>query len=137
MNVEVRRIATHIRDEDVYLRAQEDLIHPVNPHLAHQIGVYRMVRGRFNTHHIRRIRQIARLTGFTGTASVGVAVVSMGGGIEAAVEQNNGHGGDDAAGSRELLDLQEEQEETEEEEELERDIIDILTVSMDHVQLRQ
>jgi hypothetical protein len=61
----------------------------------------------------------------------------MCGDIEAAAEQNNGEGGDDAAGSWELLDLQEEQEEMEEEEELEQDIIDILTVSMDHVQLRQ
>lgn len=130
LNIEVRRLATHIRDEDLSLRAQEDAIRPTNPHLAYQIAVYRMVRGRFNSHHIRRLRQISRLHGFTGIASVGVALEAcpaVNGDVDIEYEETSG--------SQEEQDLQEEQEEEEEEEQLNDDIIDILTVSMDRVAL--
>ena len=134
MNIEVRRMATHIRDEDLFLRAQADAISDISPHLAHQIALYRMVRARFNSHHIRRIRQIARLIGFTGIASVGISIDAVDGGSEAPAEQNVGHE-DEVEESQELIDLQEDQEDQEEEEELDNDILDILSVAMDNVQL--
>jgi hypothetical protein len=43
-----------------------------------------MHRGRFNSHHIRRIRQIAALEGFTGIASVRVALDAVNAGVAAA-----------------------------------------------------
>jgi hypothetical protein len=132
LNIEVRRVATHIRDEDIYLHAQEDNIIPTNPHLAHQIAVYRMVRGRFNSYHIRRIRKIANLSGFTGMASVGIALEPLDGGIKAAAEVDWPRE-DDLPSSQELLDLQEEEEE---EEQRDNDVLDILVVSMDSVQVK-
>jgi hypothetical protein len=133
LNIELRRMATHLRDEDVYLRSQEDSLKDVAPHLAHQISVYRMRRGRFNSHHIRRIRQIAVLEGFTGIASVGVALDAVNAGVDAAAGGDVEHGDDDIEVTGELLDLQEEQEGQEEEEQLDNDLLDILCVSMDHV----
>ena len=105
----------------------------IDPNLAHQIALYCMVRGRFNSHHIRRIRQIAGLLRFTGTASVGISVDVVGDGVEAPTEQNVGQ--IDEEDGQEFTDLQEDQEDQEEEEQLDNDILDILTVAMDNTQL--
>jgi hypothetical protein len=123
-------MATHIQDEDIYLRAQEHAIKDINPHLAHQIGVYRMVRGRFNSHHIRCIRKIVRLGGFTGIATVGQARDDMDSDIPAPA-CHNVRCEDDLVDSRELRELEEDQEDQEEEEHLGNVLVDILTVSMD------
>jgi hypothetical protein len=128
-------MATHIRDEDTFLRAQADALGDLSPHLAHQIALYRMVCRRFNSHHIRRLRQIVGLVGFTGVASVGISINAVDGGAEAPIEQTVGPGDDDKEDSQELIDLQEDQEDQEEEEQLDNDIIDILSVTMDCVQL--
>jgi hypothetical protein len=133
LNIEVRRMATHIRDEELFLHARENATRDIDPNLAHQIALYRMVRGRFNSHHIRCIRQIAGLLGFTGTASVGVSVDVVGDGVEAPTEQNVGQR--DEEDGQEFTDLQEDQEDQEEEEQLDNDILDILTVAMDNTQL--
>ena len=130
----MRRVATHIRDEDIYLRAQEVNHTAINPHLAHQISIYRMVRAQFNSHHILRIRKIASLAGFTGVASVGVALEALNDGIPEVAEEINWDEVDDSAGNRELLDLQAEQEE---QEDMDNDILDILTVSMDAIHVKQ
>ena len=132
LNVEVRRVATHLQDEDLFLRAQEDIVNVVNSHLAHQIAVYWMVRGRFNSHHIRRLRQIAVLHGFTGTASVGVALEVPDIPIQAPAARDDTLKDRDMLASEELLELQEEQEQ---EEQLDNDILDILNVSMDRMRL--
>ena len=69
-----------------------------------------MVCGRFNSYHIRCIRQVVALHGFTGEASIGVALEPMGGGTEGTSEQDVGYGMDDTVDSQELPELQEEQE---------------------------
>jgi hypothetical protein len=135
LNVEVRRVATQLHDEDLFLRTQEDIINAINPPLAHQIAVYRMVRGRFNSHHIRRLRQIATLRGFTGTASVGVALEALDTLIQAPTVRDDTLRDDDILTSGELLELQEEQEQEEQEEQLDIDLLDILNVSMDPIHL--
>jgi hypothetical protein len=71
LNVEIPRVATYIQDEDQYLRACEEQVHAFNPQLAHQIGLHRMERGRFNLHHIHRLRDISELRGFSGTIAPG------------------------------------------------------------------
>jgi hypothetical protein len=48
LNLEIRRVATHIKDKDMYLRAQENAICTINPHLAHQVALYHLICGRFN-----------------------------------------------------------------------------------------
>ena len=84
-------------------------------------------------HHIRHIKQIAALNGFTGNASVGVALDAVNAGVDAAAEEHVEHGNDDIEVSGELLDLQDEQEGQEEEEQLDNDLLDIISVFMDHV----
>jgi hypothetical protein len=142
LNIEVQRVATHIRDEDLCLRAQENALRPTNPHLAYQVAAYRLVRGRFNSHHIRRLKQIADLSGFTGKASVGVALDALEpnravGGVVGVVEaEERSHR---IVSSRDLQEEEEEllneQEEVEEQEQLNNDLVDILTVSMDRVHM--
>ncbi|KAH7917998.1 hypothetical protein BV22DRAFT_1108467 [Leucogyrophana mollusca] len=71
LNIEVRRMATYLRDEDRYLRACEDQLRDRHPSLAHQIGIHRRVRSRFTAHHLQRLGDIAALPGFSGTISPG------------------------------------------------------------------
>lgn len=139
LNIEIWRVATHIRDEDLFLRAQANALRLTAPHLAHQITVYRMVRGRFNSHHICRIKEIAALTGFTGLASVGEALEApwlcpvAAGDAEADVEENVGHEDVNTSTHKEREDLQDKQEGEEEEEQMNEDVIDILTLTMDRI----
>lgn len=67
LNIEIRRVATYLRDEDRYLRICEDQIREFNPQLAHQVALHRLERGRFNAHHLRRLTEISQLSGFTGS----------------------------------------------------------------------
>jgi hypothetical protein len=96
-----------------------------------------MVCGHFNSYHIHCIREIENLDVFTGTASVGIALNSTNGhgAIDIVVEQE-AYPGDDIANSRELLDLQEDEDQDEQEWQVANDIIDILTVSLDDVWLK-
>ena len=45
LNVEIRRVATHLHNEDQYLRRCEETSRLTDPSLAHQIGLHRMLRG--------------------------------------------------------------------------------------------
>ncbi|KAJ7080779.1 hypothetical protein B0H15DRAFT_924340 [Mycena belliarum] len=75
LNIEIRRFVTHIADEEAFLvhheqhlRAEGDL------GLAHQVGIYRMERGRFNALHVDRLGKLSKERGFTGCISAGVSV---------------------------------------------------------------
>lgn len=74
LNVEIPRVATYLRDENRYLRECEGQVREFNPALAHQIHLHRMERGRFNILHTRRLLEISRLSGFTGSIAAGVSV---------------------------------------------------------------
>ncbi|KII93196.1 hypothetical protein PLICRDRAFT_383096 [Plicaturopsis crispa FD-325 SS-3] len=71
LNIEIRRVATYLRDETSYLHACEEQVRPSNAALAYQISVHRLQRGRFNSQHVRRLQDIAKLRGFNGTISPG------------------------------------------------------------------
>ncbi|KAG1780720.1 hypothetical protein EV702DRAFT_1023402 [Suillus placidus] len=73
LNIEIRRLATYIRDEDNYLRRCEDQLKDANPALAHQITLHRNIRGRFNSRHLKRLYDISRLTGFSGMIVPGIS----------------------------------------------------------------
>lgn len=47
-----------------------------NPQLAHQVALYRIERGRFDAHHLRRLTEISRLPGFTGNIVPGESIDS-------------------------------------------------------------
>lgn len=74
LNIEIRRVITYIRDEDIFLRSQEVLVHATDPLLAHQIGLFRRERGRFNGEHVRRFAETAKLHGFTGSLIPGTSI---------------------------------------------------------------
>ena len=71
LNIEIRRFATYLRDEDAYLRLKESTITLSNPTLANQIAIHRMERGRFNVYHTDILSKIYLLKGFTGTQDLG------------------------------------------------------------------
>jgi hypothetical protein len=75
LNIEVPRLATYIRDEDIYLRAKEAELSHSNPPLAHQIGIHRMERGCFNAHHLNILGKIHLLPGYTGPIEFGTRIV--------------------------------------------------------------
>ncbi|KAF7976958.1 hypothetical protein HWV62_5018 [Athelia sp. TMB] len=136
-NNEVRRIATHLRDEAVFLHHQEEMHRSVNPLLAHQIAKYRQVRGRFNAHHRRQLQAIARLDGFSGSIEPGQSL-DIGPGAAASI-------GLGAAipvcedlepvpnRSQEEEELEIEQDDDEEAAQEADDMLDILAVAMDKV----
>ncbi|KAF7967190.1 hypothetical protein HWV62_35588, partial [Athelia sp. TMB] len=61
LNVEIRRVATYLVDEDRYLRTCETQ------------------RGRFNARHVQRLHAITELPGFTGTITPGVSLLTSAG----------------------------------------------------------
>ncbi|KAG1770797.1 hypothetical protein EV702DRAFT_1202270 [Suillus placidus] len=75
LDVEVHRLATYICDEDHYLCECQQQAEAFSPALAHQISLRRQARGRFNFHHIKRLQDIARLPGFSGTIVPGECVL--------------------------------------------------------------
>jgi hypothetical protein len=72
LDIEIRRFATYMRDEDAYLRLKESSIALSNPALANQVEIHRMERGRYNVHHTDNLRKIYLLKGFTGTRELGI-----------------------------------------------------------------
>ncbi|KAJ7737113.1 hypothetical protein B0H16DRAFT_1664771 [Mycena metata] len=74
LNLEIPRLVTHMVDEDAFLIYQERrLVHEGNPALAHQVGVYRMERGRFNALHMERLMKLSKEPGFTASLTPGVS----------------------------------------------------------------
>lgn len=115
----MQRVATHLVDENIYLRLREDDVKLSNPNLAHQIFVYRMIRGRFDDHHHRRLHKISLLPGFDGSIVPGISIECANGSPGVASKADRG-----LSGWREqavnVVDSDEvkQQEQEEEEEEL-------------------
>ncbi|KAJ7776444.1 hypothetical protein B0H16DRAFT_1659785 [Mycena metata] len=75
LNLEIPRLVTHMMDEDAFLIYQERrLVREGNPALAHQVGVHRMERGRFNRLHMERLVKLSKEPGFTASLVPGVSV---------------------------------------------------------------
>lgn len=132
----MRRVSTHLRDEDINLCQQEALIFTTHPHLAHQIAVYRMIRGRFHAHHVRQLLEIQKLPAFTGTILPGISLEApMPAAIINSPADIQAEGSEPPEASQEIRDLEEEEEDEEADVEAERDMLDILTVTLDAVSL--
>ncbi|THU80237.1 hypothetical protein K435DRAFT_823707 [Dendrothele bispora CBS 962.96] len=67
LNIEIRRVATFLQDEDVFLQRHETELAADNPALSHQIQLYRRRRGRYNANLWSRLIKVTKLPGFTGT----------------------------------------------------------------------
>jgi hypothetical protein len=76
LNIEIRRFVTFLRDEDRFLQEKEKDVEVSDPALAYQVHVYRMERGRFTAVHLRRLDQISRLSGFSGSLQPGSCLTS-------------------------------------------------------------
>ncbi|KAJ7019155.1 hypothetical protein C8F04DRAFT_1276622 [Mycena alexandri] len=75
LNLEIPRLVTHMADEDAFLIYQERcLAREGNPALAHQVGVHRMERGRFNALHMERLVKLSKEPGFTASLTPGVSI---------------------------------------------------------------
>ncbi|KAJ7768412.1 hypothetical protein B0H16DRAFT_1307963 [Mycena metata] len=75
LNIEVRRVITHIHDEAAFLRRAEVAVREKQGKvLAHQVFKYRMLRGRFADEHLQRFNALGKVRGFTGTLFPGIAV---------------------------------------------------------------
>jgi hypothetical protein len=149
LNVEIQRVATHLRDEDYYLRKCKEKSCFTDPALAHQICVHRMLRGRFKVHHELCLKGIAKMREFSGTIAPGVSLDTGEGAcvFTATDPRSSSVGVSDPPGSEddasvathaesERADLEKEVDEEEEEEALNRDLLDVLYVSLDDMHLQ-
>lgn len=137
LDIEVRRVATYLRDEHRYLRYMEDKVRTSNPAIAHQIRLHRLLRGRFHSHHKRRLRDIARLPGFSGDIRPGVSE-KTGKGESASVwemlkltEDDDDDLMEENASPEDQQEADEEEEAEEAEEELVQRLTSVLTISHD------
>lgn len=78
LNVEIRRLVTYIVDEQAFLLKKAEEISQTDPYLAHQVGIYRLERGRFDAVHMKRLNTFARSKRwkFTGTLVPGIGKLS-------------------------------------------------------------
>ena len=76
LNIKIRRLLTHIQDEDWHLHRCEEYMKPINILLAHQIATRHNNRSRFNALHLQRLHHISQLPGFTGTLLPGQTVLT-------------------------------------------------------------
>lgn len=74
LDVEIARFATHLHDEEMYLKMKEQEAAETDPALAHHIREYRMVRGRYTASHRSRLLVIAKLPGSSASVAVGRAI---------------------------------------------------------------
>ncbi|KAJ7078299.1 hypothetical protein B0H15DRAFT_924811 [Mycena belliarum] len=74
LNLEIRRLSTYIPDEENFLVHHEGRLRAEGKiELAHQVGLHRMERGRFNVLHIVRLGKLSTEQGFTGCIYPGVS----------------------------------------------------------------
>lgn len=74
LNIEIRRVITHINDEENYLLEKEETVYRSDPVLAYHIGNYRLQRTRFSSLHLKQLSKLSGMEGFTGTLTPGVSV---------------------------------------------------------------
>jgi len=122
LNVEIRRVITHMRDEDKFLRYKESVVQQTDSSLAHQIHILRMEKGRFVEVHRHWFSQLPCLPGFTGNLSYRFSIdrtlhqVSEndmevdGGEAEEAFLGSDVGGGDDGADEEDGIDEDQENE---------------------------
>jgi len=125
LNIEIQRLITYIQDEEKYLRAQELEYQVSQPAISHQITRYRLERSRYNAQHIRRLKELVALPGFTGKIGPGKHAGSDG--LDVRVDDMD----DSTRPSAEDVELEEEEDAEEEEISLARDFDNIMHIAWD------
>ncbi|KAG6887198.1 hypothetical protein C0992_000143 [Termitomyces sp. T32_za158] len=67
LNIEIKRVVTHMRDEEAFLSAKEEGLWSTDTTLAFQVQRYREERTRFYEVHRRRLNKLAKNPLFTGS----------------------------------------------------------------------
>ncbi|KAG6806822.1 hypothetical protein H0H92_009967, partial [Tricholoma furcatifolium] len=118
LDIEIKRVVTHMRDEEAFLSAKASEAAQTDPALAYQVTIYREERLRFHELHRRHFKKLARNPFFTGSIVPGTP-------LDKSLQQQNTMDIDDRNEEREEREQQEEEEEElrlsreeEEEEEL-------------------
>lgn len=107
LNVEIRRFATYIHDEEAFLLEQETVLSEKQPLLAGQLRMRRLRLTRSNDQHIKRLCKLTSLQGFTGSIIPGTSIEAARAGKASPT---------DAPGTRGVARTQLEAEEDEEDE---------------------
>ena len=115
LNYEVQSFATHLVDEDIYLRLHEEEVTESNPPLGHQINVHWMIHDHFNAHHHRCLVKISLLPGFTGSILSSISIECASGAPGVASEADRAFWGSRDQGVEDHNEQREEQEEEQEE----------------------
>ncbi|KAK7040640.1 hypothetical protein R3P38DRAFT_2513560 [Favolaschia claudopus] len=75
LDVEIRRLVTHMRDEERFLSREEGRLREEGKAtLAHQVRLLRDERGRFTERHTSQLAKLASTPGFTGNITPGVSI---------------------------------------------------------------
>lgn len=75
LNLEIPRLVTYMRDEEQFLTRQEDRLRAAGEAaLAHQVGLRRLERARFDAVHTERLVKLSREPGFTAALFPGVSI---------------------------------------------------------------
>lgn len=72
LNIEIKRVVTHIRDEEEFLLGEEKRVAASDPLLSHHIQLYRLQRTKYNGLHMTKFHKLATLSGFSGSLTPGV-----------------------------------------------------------------
>jgi hypothetical protein len=77
LDIEIRRVVTHIRDERAFFIEKESTIRESDPALAFFVRRHRFERERFDMVHMDRFKKLQKKLGarFTGTLEPGVRLV--------------------------------------------------------------
>lgn len=73
LDIEIRRVVTHMRDEEQYLTAVEEELQESDPILAFHIQRYRLDQTRFFDLHHDRFATLLDLGGFSGSLTPGIS----------------------------------------------------------------
>lgn len=143
LNIEIKRVATYLRDEYWYLKNCTSQVERFDLNLSYQIQKHAEVRSRFNHHHLRRLDEISRIRGFNASIQPGRSLAT---GLGESASMPNilelspsmpvelaPTGSVNNEFSQENFEeaLQEEEEDEDEEEEESRAALDILQASED------
>ncbi|KAG6825030.1 hypothetical protein H0H92_005057 [Tricholoma furcatifolium] len=131
LNVEIRRVMTHMCNEEVYLLAKEREVARTDPTLAYHVKRYREERTRFYPTHRRRFAKLASNPNFSGTLAPGTPIDTSLLLPPDAMDVDEPHvdeQGDSEGNGRDqpeplLLVVEEEEEEEEEEEDQDLDVL--------------
>ncbi|KAG6838459.1 hypothetical protein C0991_011529 [Blastosporella zonata] len=111
LNIEIKRVVTHMRDEEAFLLRKEREVACTNKALAYQVYLYREERTQFYDAHRRRFKQLASNAKFSGSIIPGVPIDNtLVSGVDADQEELH-----------QMVGIEEQRKEEEEEEEEEED----------------